>query len=192
MDNAERRYKYNLKKRIGTVIFYTIVFSIVMVFNLYMLVLALGLVKRSLAYLLVAIVFILSVAIALAFTIYMIFEMINFEIVIMTDGISYTNFIKQEKEYKFEKIVPAFVSTKRENRIEFFFSEKKSVQCVYEQMLDGKDLYKRITNLMNEQVFLDGDLAIERVEKNKRRQIVEIIVIISFYVFSWLLTGVVI
>ena len=58
-------------------------------------------------------------------------------------------------------------------------------------MLDGKDLHKRITNLMNERVFLDGDLAIERVEKNKRRQIIEIIVIISFYVFSWLLTGVV-
>ena len=87
--------------------------------------------------------------------------------------------------------MPAFVSTKKERRIEFFFSEKKSVQCVYEQMLEGKDLHKRITNLMNERVFLDGDLAIERVEKNKRRQIIEIIVIISFYVFSWLLTGVV-
>ena len=191
MNNVGQRYKYNIKKRIGTVIFYTIVFSIVMMFNLYMLVLALGLVKKSLAYLLVAIVFFLSITIALAFNIYIILEMINFEIVIMADGINYTNFIKQEKKYKFERIVPAFVSTKKEKRIEFFFSEKKSVQCVYEQMLDGKDLHKRITNLMNERVFLDGDLAIERVEKNKRRQIIEIIVIISFYVFSWLLTGVV-
>lgn len=191
MNNVGQRYKYNIKKRIGTVIFYTIVFSIVMMFNLYMLVLALGLVKKSLAYLLVAIVFFLSITIALAFNIYIILEMINFEIVIMADGINYTNFIKQEKKYKFERIVPAFVSTKKERRIEFFFSEKKSVQCVYEQMLEGKDLHKRITNLMNERVFLDGDLAIERVEKNKRRQIIEIIVIISFYVFSWLLTGVV-
>lgn len=192
MDNVVRRYKYNIKKRIGTVIFYTIVFSIVMVFNLYMLVLAVGLIKRSLAYLLVALVFILSVTIAVAFNIYIILEMINFEIVITADGITYTNFLKQEKEYKFERIVPALVFTKREKRIEFFFSETKSVQCVYEQMLDGKNLYKRITDLMNEQVFLDGDLAVERVEKNKQRQIIEIIVIISFYAFSWLLTGAVV
>ena len=154
MNNVGQRYKYNIKKRIGTVIFYTIVFSIVMMFNLYMLVLALGLVKKSLAYLLVAIVFFLSITIALAFNIYIILEMINFEIVIMADGINYTNFIKQEKKYKFERIVPAFVSTKKERRIEFFFSEKKSVQSVYEQMLEGKDLHKRITNLMNERVFL--------------------------------------
>ena len=130
MNNVGQRYKYNIKKRIGTVIFYTIVFSIVMMFNLYMLVLALGLVKKSLAYLLVAIVFFLSITIALAFNIYIILEMINFEIVIMADGINYTNFIKQEKKYKFERIVPAFVSTKKEKRIEFFFRKKISAMCV--------------------------------------------------------------
>lgn len=185
----QRIFKYDYFKRLPTVLFYSMVLLVAVLINICLIALMEPLVMEKPMCIIVIVLYVLDILILLSLCIFTVLEMLHLEIKLTDTGVVCTDYLKRKKEYNYKDILIAFTNSKTEQRIEFIFSNRKALSCVYRQMIGGENLFKVINELAAKDAFLSGEEAEILLVENRGGQFVREVIIIAILAVSWILTG---